>query len=131
MPQMGNVEAADSAQLDPFELWPEPLARVALRRISRSVLQMQALGGAVGEEVSDDLTAMDRCAIPDAHHPAWHLAPQMLEKPDDVVRVERAILAVEVELPLGRDGTDRREMIPGPPCPHHGGLAYWGIGAHD
>jgi hypothetical protein len=65
------------------------------------------LGCAIGEEVSDDLTTMNRCTIPDDHHPARHLAQQVLEKPNDVVRVEGVILAVEVEFTLGRDGTDR------------------------
>jgi hypothetical protein len=45
---VGDVEAADIAQLDPFELLPEPLARVELRGIGREPLQMQALGGAIG-----------------------------------------------------------------------------------
>ncbi len=62
---MGNVEAADIAQLDSFEVLPEPLARVELRSIGREALQMQTLGGAIGEEVPDDLTAMDWGAIPD------------------------------------------------------------------
>ena len=92
---------------------------------------MQALSCTIGEEVSDDLTAMDRRAIPDEHHPAGHLAQQMLEKPSDVVRVDRVILAVKVEFALGRDGTDGREMIPGPPVPQNWGLAHRRIGADD
>jgi hypothetical protein len=104
---MGHVEAADMAPLDAFEVLPEPLARVQLRSIAREALQMPALGGAMGEEVSDDLTAMERRAIPDEHHPAGYLAQQMLEKGDDVARVDRVILAVEVACTLGRDGPDR------------------------
>ena len=128
---MGNVEAADIAQLDSFEVLPAPLARVELRSIGREALQLQTLGGAIGEEVPDDLTAMDWGAIPDEHHPAWHLAQQVLEKPNDVVRVDRAVLAMEVELALGRNGTDGREMVAGAPLPQDGRVAPRGIGPDD
>src|ERR687895_642861 len=55
----------------------------------------------------------------------------MLEKRDHVIRVDRAILATEVQLALGRDGTDRREVVAGPPVPHKRRLTPRGIGAHD
>jgi hypothetical protein len=40
-------------------------------------------------------------------------------------------LAVKIELALGREGTDGGEVIPSPPLPQKGRVAYRGIGAHD
>lgn len=127
---MGDVAAADIAQLDAFEVLPEPLARVEPRRIGREALQVQALGGAMGEEVSEDPTAMDRRAVPDVHHPAWHFAQQVLETGDHLCGRDGGVLAVEVHLALGRDGRDGREMIAGAPRPQDRGLAHGRIGAH-
>jgi hypothetical protein len=58
--EMRQVNTADVAQLPAFELLPDALIRVQLRGIRRQALRMQALGCAVGEEGSDDLTAVDR-----------------------------------------------------------------------
>jgi hypothetical protein len=37
-------------------------------------------------------------------------------------------LAMKIQLALRRDGADGREVIPRPPLPQNGRLAYWGIG---
>ena len=74
---------------------------------------------------------MDRRAIPDDHHPARHLAQQVIEKPDDVVGVDGVVLAVEVELAAGGDGTDGREMVTSAPLPQNRGLAYRRVSADD
>ena len=92
---------------------------------------MQALRRAIGQKVPDDLTSMDRRAIPDDHDPARHFAQEVLEKRDDVVRVDGMILAVEVELALGRDGTDGREVVARAPLPQDWSLAHRGVGADD
>jgi hypothetical protein len=55
IPQLWEVKTAQIAQPDPFNLLPE-----ALRRI-------------IGQEVLDELTAMNRGAIPNDYHPARHL----------------------------------------------------------
>jgi hypothetical protein len=62
---MREIEAADVAQLHPFELLPEPLAWVQLWSIGRQALQMQPLRRTMGEELSDALTAMHRGPVPD------------------------------------------------------------------
>ena len=62
---MGDVEAADMAQLHSFQLLPEPLAWVQLWSIGRQALQMQPLRRTMGEEISDDLTAVNRGPVPD------------------------------------------------------------------
>jgi hypothetical protein len=69
MPQMWEVKAAYIAQLDPFELLPQALARIQLWGISRQALQLEAVGRALGQEFLDHLTAMNRGAIPGKHHP--------------------------------------------------------------
>ena len=131
VPQVREIEAADVVQLDPVELFPQALARIQLRGVGRQALEMQAWRCAVDQELFDGTAAMDRRAIPDDDHPASHLAQQVLEKPDHVVRVDSTVLAAEVQLALGRDGTDHREMVAGPPLPQDWRLAYWRIGPDD
>ena len=114
---MGDVEAADVVPLHPFELLPEALARVELRGVGRQALQMEALRRALGQELADDVTAMHRGAIPDEDHAAGHLAPQMLQEGDHIRRVHGAVLTLEIQLALRRDGAHGREMIAGAPVP--------------
>jgi hypothetical protein len=129
--QMGDVETAHVAKLNAFQLLPEPFAGVQLGGIGGQALQVQALCRTPRQELLDDTAAMDRCPIPDEDQAAGHLAQQVLQKPDHVVRVDGVILAVEVELAAGGDGTDRRQMVAGVPLVDDRCLTYRGIGAHD
>src|ERR671915_409619 len=71
--QMREAEAAHIAQLDAFELRPQPLARIQVRHISREALGMEPLPGPIREELCDHAAAMDRRAIPDDHQLARDL----------------------------------------------------------
>jgi hypothetical protein len=95
---MWDVQTAYMAQLDPFALLPEALARVHLRGIGRQALEMEAWRRPIRQELLDTMAMMDGGAIPDDDHLAGDLAQQVLEKRDDVVRVDGVVLAVEVQL---------------------------------
>jgi hypothetical protein len=95
-PQLREMETAHIAQFDPFELLPEALIRVQLRGIGWQALQVEALRRAIGQEFLDHVAAVDRCPIPDDHHPTRHLPQEMFEKGDYTVRIEGALLAVEI-----------------------------------
>ena len=115
--EMRPVNTTDVAQLHALELLPDALIRVQLRGIRRQALQMQALGCAVGQEGPDDLTAVNRRAIPDKHQPARHLPQQVLEKSYNVAGIQRMGLAMEIQLARRGDRTDGGEMVTGPPLP--------------
>src|ERR671923_820717 len=114
---MRNIEAAQITELDPFELVPEALARIQFRRIRRQALQVKALRRAIGQELLDDTAAVNGGSVPDDDHAAWDFTQQVLQKGDHVGRVERVVLAPEIELAIKRDGTDGREVVAGPPLP--------------
>jgi hypothetical protein len=128
---MAEAKAAHVAEFDALEVLPEALPRIEFRGIRRQAFHMEALGGAVGEEVLDDATAMNWCPIPDDQKPARHLAQEMLQKRDDVFRGHGVVLAMKVQLPLWGDGADGREMVTGPPLAQDRGLARRGVGADD
>jgi hypothetical protein len=67
------------------------------------------------EELLDGVAAVDGGAIPNDHHTTGHLALQVLEKRDDIVRNDGAVLAMEVQLALRREGSDGREAVARPP----------------
>jgi hypothetical protein len=127
---MGHIEATHMAELDPFELLPEPLARIQFRGVGRQAFQMEALRRAVGQEFFDDVAAVDRRAIPANHDLARHLPQQVFEKCDPVVRVEGVALAMEVERALGREGAARGEMVARAPLPQDGRVAHRRIRAY-
>jgi hypothetical protein len=87
MPQMGDVDAADMAQLHPFELLPEALARVQLRRLGGEPLQVEALGCPIGQERLDDLTTVNGGTVPDDDHPAWDFTQQVCSVREPSIRI--------------------------------------------
>lgn len=119
------------AELDPFQLLPEPFPGVQLGGRGRQALQVEARRRASREQLLDGLAAVDRRAIPDEPHPAGHLAQQGLKKPDHVVGVDGVVLAMAGELARGGDGTDGREMVTRAPLPQHRRLAHRRTGADD
>jgi hypothetical protein len=130
-PELREMEAADMAEFDPLELWPEPLVGMQRRGIGRQALQVEAVRCASREELLDGLAAVDRRALPDHDHPARDLAQQRRENRDDVCSIESAVLAVEVHLALGREGGDGGEMVAGAPLLQDRCPASWRIGAPD
>jgi hypothetical protein len=100
MPQVREIQAADMAQLHPFELLPEALARVQLRRIGGEPLQVEALGCPIGQERLNDLTTVNGGTVPDDDHPAWDFTQQVLQEGDHICRVESAILTMEIPFAL-------------------------------
>jgi hypothetical protein len=72
--QMGDIDATHVAQLNAFELLPEPLARIQFRGIGRQTLHMQPLCCPIREELSDGMATVDGSAIPDDDHAAGDLA---------------------------------------------------------
>jgi hypothetical protein len=118
---MRDVQTAQGAELAPCELWPDALVWIQRRGIRREALEVEAWRRALAEQLLHGAAAVDGGALPDDDHPARHFAPQVFETRDHIVRVEGVVLAVEVELALRRDGTDRRPVVTGPPCPPDGG----------
>ena len=131
MLQVREIEAADMAQLDAFELLPEPLARIEFGGVRWQALQVHPLGRAIRQERLDDLTAVNGGAVPDDDHATEDLAEEMLQRGNDINRVHRVILRMEVELALGREGADRRQMVTGIPFPQNRRLADGSVGAYD
>ena len=74
---------------------------------------------------------MHRGPIPDDDHPAGYLPPQVLQKGDDILRMDRMVLAGAIPRAFGRDGADGREMVTPPPLPHDGRVPTGAYGAHD
>ena len=92
---------------------------------------MQSLCGTVGQERFDHMAAMNRGTIPNDDHTARDLAQQVLQEGDHIGRIEGAVLAGEIQLPLGGHSADGREMIPGPPLPQDRRVSYRGVWADD
>ena len=128
---MRAVEAAHLAPLDPFEMGPQPLTRIQLGSIGREPFPRETVRGALRQQALEDTAAVHRSPIPNDDHAAGYLPPQMLQNGDDILRMDRMILAGDIPRAFGRDGADGREMVTPPPLPHDGRVPDRGLGAHD
>jgi hypothetical protein len=129
MAQMTDRQATHISELDSLQMRPQGLTRIQFRGIGGQALHVKPLRRPSCEKLLDGVTAVDRRAIPDDHHGAGHLAQQVFEKANHVVRIDRAVLAAEVQLALKRDRGKRRQMVAGPSLPQDRGLAHRGIRA--
>jgi hypothetical protein len=128
---MTDGKAADIPELNPLQMGPQALAGVQFWGIGRQTLDVEPWRRAVTQERFDDLTAVNRRPIPDNDHTAWHLSQQMFQKGHHIHRIEGAVLAMEIQLPLWGDRADGREMLAGPPLLQDRGLSNRCIGADD
>ena len=79
-PQMRQRQAAQVAQLNPDELWPDAFIRIQVWGIGWQALQVQQLRCTVGEQLLDKMAAVDRRAIPDDPQAARDFTSQVLQK---------------------------------------------------
>jgi hypothetical protein len=111
VPEMGEVLTADIAQFDALEVVPDALVRVEVRGIAGELLEADAAGAALSQEVLDRLAAMDRRAVPNDQQLAGDVAQQMLEEAHDI-RARVGVILHEHEQPSGwRDAADDRQVV--------------------
>jgi hypothetical protein len=126
--EMGEGLAADVAQLDMLEIGPDPLIGIEVWGVAGELLQADALGTALSQEVLDRLATVDRCAVPDDQEFARDVVEQVLEEADDVRALIRLLLH-EHQQPTGwGDATDDRQVISTQGQSEDGCLATWGVG---
>jgi hypothetical protein len=128
--ELGQVAAAPVAQLDLFQVAPDPLVRVRVRGVTGQGFEVQAPGRAVGQEVLDDLAPMDRGAIPDDQELAREVAQQVPEEAHHVRALEGAGQDLQQQAPLRGEAADRREVVARERDGQGRGVAPRGVGAH-
>ena len=109
--KMGEVLATDVAQFDMLEIVPDPLVRVEIRGVSGELLQADAVGAALGQEVLDWLATMDRRAVPDDQELAGDVAQQVPEEAGDIRALVGTVLHQHEQAPLRRDAADDRQVV--------------------
>jgi hypothetical protein len=123
---MATIEAAHLPAFDRLQVRPEPCARMQFRGIGGHALHVAAVCGPSGQARGDEVTTMNRGAVPADDPAARHRASSRLPKGQPSGRVAGAVWAVDSALALRGDGGERRELIPGPPLREQGRLAYGG-----
>src|SRR5881227_2818202 len=108
---MWETLAADVTQLDALEVLPDALIRVEVRGVAGELLQADAAGAALGQEVLDRLAAMDGSAIPDDQELAGDVAQEVLQEADDVRALVGMVLHQHEQAPRRGDAADDRQMV--------------------
>jgi hypothetical protein len=80
--QRGEIGAAQIGECDALAVVPDALIGVEFRRIAGQLLEAQAVGGPLAQEVLDGLTTMDGRPVPDHQEFAADLAQQQAPGPD-------------------------------------------------
>ena len=109
--EVWQVLTADVAQLDVLEVVPDALVRVKVRGVAGELLELDAPGAALGQEVFDWLAAMDRGAVPDDQELAGDVAEQVLEEADDVRTLVRVLLDQHQQPTRRGDAADNGQMV--------------------
>ena len=109
--EMWQVLAADVAQFDVLEVAPDALVRVEVRGVAGELLELDASGATLGQEVLDGLAAMDRGAVPDDQELAGDVAEQVLEEADDVRALVRVLLDQHQHPTRRGDAADDGQMV--------------------
>ena len=78
MTQITDRQAAHMPAFDALEVCPETLAGIQFWGIGGEALHLEPWRRASGQELLDEMAAVDRRAIPHDHQRARHLAEQML-----------------------------------------------------
>ena len=126
--ELRQIPTAHIPQLDSFEVVPDALVSVQVRRIAGQCLQVNAFRSALAQELLDHPAAMNGRAIPDDQQLASQMAEQMPQEAHHVLAMEGGLPDHPEELALGGDAADGREVILGEGDVQGGRLAPWGIG---
>lgn len=129
--QLVQIRAAEVAEFDVLEIVPEALVRVEIGRVAGQLLQLEARGGSLGEEVFDWLGPMNRRPIPNHEELPGELAQQVLQETDNRGAPERLPPLLDQQPARVRQRADDREVIAGTGHAQDGRLAAWRVGAHQ
>ena len=106
-----QICATHVPQLDAFEVRPDALIRVKVGRVAWQLLQLEPFGSALGQEVFDRLTAMDRRPIPEHQELAGQVSQEVAQEQHHIWTAEGVILDLQQQAPTRRDAADDRQMV--------------------
>ena len=127
--QLLEIVAGEIPQLHTFQVVPHSFVRVQLRGIGRKPLQMEPLGGPSGQVLLDNIAPVDGRTVPEHQHLAADMMPQMPEEPNHLGAAEGGGLHLHVQLPVGSDAADGRQVVPSQSFPQYWGFPPGGEGA--
>jgi hypothetical protein len=125
-----QIGAAQVSKLDPLEVSPDPFVGIEVGRVAGKLLQVDALGTAIGQELLDDLGSMDESAVPDHREKTGDMTQQVLQETNDILATVGPVLDTQVQVPVGSDAADGREMIPSERHLQDRRLSSGSVGAH-
>jgi hypothetical protein len=124
-----QIRTAHVTQFDVLEVRPNALVWVEIGRVARQLLQSQAFGRTLGQEVFDWLPTMNRRTVPDHQQLAGDMFQQMLKEANHLGAAKRVVLHAQQQLPARGDAADDRQMITGERKAQRRWVPAWGQAA--
>lgn len=109
--QLAQRPAADPRQFHVLQVLPYAFVWIQIRGVARQPLQMNTTSG-LAQKAPYLFRAMGRQTVPYDQQLSSYMPQQMTQEANHRFAVEGFRLHTRVELPLRRDGADRRETIP-------------------
>jgi hypothetical protein len=129
--EMGDTWAAKVLQFHPFQVVPDSLGRVQLRRIAGKLLQVNPVGRASAQVVLHCFAPVDGSAIPDDQQLPSNMPPQVPKEPNYILPSVGFLLHHQVQLAPWGDTTQGRKVVSAQGSPNQWGLSDWGIGSYQ
>src|SRR6266568_9103948 len=129
-PDVLHFKTTNIFEFDSLEQIPNAFLRIQFWRIARQTFEMNAFGTSFCQVVFDDLTSMNRSAIPDHQQLAGNLTREDLQKANDIWAFVRMVLGLHNDLPFGCDSANGREMVTSQLDFQNGRFANGGVGAY-
>src|SRR5688572_25085265 len=109
--EMGDTLAAKVLQLHPFQVTPDPLGWVQLRRIAGKLLQVNPAGRAVTQVLLDYSAPVDGSPVPQHQQLSRDVPRQVLEKTYHVYAPVSLFLHHQVELAFWSGASHSRQVV--------------------
>jgi hypothetical protein len=126
--QLPQVLTDDILQLHSFQVVPDSLIGVQLRRVGWQPLQVDSLPSGAGQKGFNFLATVDGSAIPNNQQAHRDVGGQAPEETGGIPTTEGPVLRPGVQPAMRSDAAGHREMVPAEGRPEHWGLASGGIG---
>lgn len=127
--QMAQGGTAQIPQLDPFQVVPDALIGIQIRRVAWQDLKLEACRATGRQERLHRLAMMDGSTVPDHQQLARDVTQQVLQEPNHLRTPNRTLVDHQEQAVVQGDAADDRQVVAGQRHAQDGRLRPWRVAA--